>query len=58
MEQLLIMAKRDKIYIPSGVGGLIRYPEEEKEAIKLKPKHVVWIVIGIAVFEILLKFIF
>ncbi|MBI2547216.1 MAG: preprotein translocase subunit Sec61beta [Candidatus Aenigmarchaeota archaeon] len=51
------MSKKDKVYIPSGVGGLIRYPEEEKEFIKLKPKHVVWIVIGIAVFEILLKLV-
>ena len=51
-------SKKDKIYMPSGVGGLIRYPEEEKEAIKLKPKHVIWIVVGIAVFEILLKIIF
>lgn len=53
-----MVSKRDKIYMPSGVGGLIRYPEEEKEVIKLKPKHVVIGVIAIAVFEILLKFIF
>ncbi len=52
------MSKKDKIYIPSGMGGLIRYPEEEKEVIKLKPKHVIWIVVGIAAFEILLKFVF
>jgi len=51
-------SKKDKIYMPSGVGGLIRYPEEEKNVIKLKPKHVIWIVVGIAVFEILLKIIF
>ena len=52
------MAKKDKVYVPSGMGGLIRYPEEEKEVIKLKPKHVVWIVVGIAVIEIALKFLF
>ena len=51
-------SKKDKIYMPSGVGGLIRYPEEEKNVIKLKPKHVIWIVVGIAIFEILLKIIF
>ena len=51
-------SKKDKIYMPSGVGGLIRYPEEEKEVIKLKPKYVVWIVVSIAVFEIALKFLF
>ena len=52
------MGKSDKVYMPSGIGGLIRYPDEEKEVIKLKPKHVVFIVLGIAVFEILLKFLF
>ncbi|MBI2543363.1 MAG: preprotein translocase subunit Sec61beta [Candidatus Aenigmarchaeota archaeon] len=51
-------SKKDKIYMPSGVGGLIRYPDEEKEVIKLKPKHVVIIVIGIAVFELALNFLF
>ena len=51
-------SKKDKIYMPSGVGGLIRYPEEEKEVVKLKPKYVIWIVLGIAAFEIALKFLF
>ena len=52
------MAKnKDKVYMPSGVGGLVRYSEEEKQVIKLKPKHVIWIVGGIAVFEIALKFL-
>ncbi len=51
------MASKDKVYVPSGVGGLIRYSEEEKEVVKLKPMHVVWIVVGIAAFEIALKFV-
>lgn len=51
-------SKKDKIYMPMGTGGLLRYPEEEKEVIKLKPKHVIGIVIGIAVFEIILKLLF
>ncbi len=51
------MSKKDKVYMPSGMGGLIRFPEEEKEVIKLKPKHVVWIVLGIAAAEIALKFV-
>jgi len=38
-----------------GTGGLIRYSEEEKQLLKIKPKHVVWIVIGIVVLEIALK---
>ena len=53
------MAKAgERIYMPMGTGGLMRYPEEEKEVIKLKPKHLIWIVIGIAVFELMLKIIF
>ncbi|MBI2545055.1 MAG: preprotein translocase subunit Sec61beta [Candidatus Aenigmarchaeota archaeon] len=48
-------SKKDKMYMPSGIGGLIRYNEEEKEVLKLKPKHVVFIVLGLATVEILLK---
>lgn len=52
------MAKnKDKIFMPSGMGGLIRYPEEEKDVIKLKPKHIIWIVIGLAIFELAIKLI-
>ena len=52
------MAKqRDRIYMPMGTGGLLRYTEEEKELIKIKPKHVVVIFITILIFEILLKFL-
>lgn len=50
------MVKRDsKVYMPMGAGGLIRYSEEGKVLIKLKPKHVVGMVIGLVVIEILLK---
>lgn len=53
------MAKDSKrLYMPMGTGGLIRYPEEEKEVIKLKPKQIIAIVIAIAVFEIILKILF
>jgi len=49
------MAKQDKIYMPMGTGGLMRYSEEEKELLKVKPKQVVWIVIGIVILELILK---
>ena len=52
------MAKDKKLYMPMGAGGLMRFPEEEKEVIKLKPKHMIWIVAGIVIFEIILKFLF
>jgi preprotein translocase subunit Sec61beta len=52
------MAKKDKMYMPMGSGGLIRYSEEEKELIKVKPKQVVVVVVGIIIVELLLKFMF
>ncbi|MCS7123458.1 MAG: preprotein translocase subunit Sec61beta [Candidatus Aenigmarchaeota archaeon] len=51
------MAKKDKVYIPSGIGGLVRYPEEEKSKIKLEPIHVIIFAILIAVIEIILALI-
>ncbi len=52
------MSEKDKkIYMPMGAGGLIRYAEEDKKLIKLKPKHVVGIVGGIVVLELILKFL-
>jgi preprotein translocase subunit Sec61beta len=49
------MAKKDKMYMPTGSGGLVRYQEEGDEKIKLKPKHVVYVVVGLVVAEIILK---
>jgi len=51
------MSKKDKIYMPSGSGGLVRYGEEGRQRIKFEPKHVVYIVAGVAVVEILLNLI-
>jgi preprotein translocase subunit Sec61beta len=39
------MAKKDKFYMPTGSGGLVRYAEEGKELIKLKP---MWVLIASA----------
>lgn len=48
--------QKDKIYMPMGTGGLLRYSEEEKEVVKVTPKQVVAIVVTIVVLEIILKF--
>ncbi len=53
-----IMVKKEKLYMPMGAGGLLRYSEEEKEVIKVKPEYVIYIVIGIIVFEIILRILF
>lgn len=52
------MSKNDKVYMPSGSGGLVRYGEEGKVLIKLKPEHVAYIVAGVVVAEIVLKILF
>lgn len=52
------MAKqKDKVYMPMGTGGLLRYQEEEEEMIVVKPRHMVAIVIGMVILEIFLKFL-
>lgn len=53
------MAKqKDKVYMPMGTGGLLRYQEEEEEMIVIKPEHVVVAVIGIIILEIMVKVFF
>ena len=52
------MAKDEKVYMPSGMGGLIRYSEEEEQLVKLQPKHVVAISAGIVIFELVIRFLF
>ena len=34
------MAKQKQMQAPSGMAGLVRYYEEDKALIKLKPEHV------------------
>jgi preprotein translocase subunit Sec61beta len=52
------MAKRERIYLPMGFGGLIRYSEKEREFIKLKPQHVIIGIILLVVVEIILRVFF
>lgn len=52
------MVKREKIYMPMGTGGLLRYSEEGEEYIKIKPKQLLFISIGIIIFELILNFFF
>ncbi len=51
------MAK-DKIAMPSGVGGLVRYGVEDKELIQIKPKYVVAIAFAVVALEIVLRIAF
>ncbi len=46
-----------KLRTPSGAGGLVRYDEEEKSLIQLKPMHVLGIIAGLILLELALMFI-
>ena len=50
------MAKKDKFRMPTGMAGLVRYGEDTKEQLKIKPKHVIAFCIVVVVLEVLLKF--
>jgi len=52
-----MVRRKNRVYLPMGTGGLIRYPEEGEELVKLKPKHVIGLVVGIVLLEIVLKFL-
>ena len=54
---LLIMAEK-KTYLPQSTAGLIRYFDTEKEAIKLKPEHVLLIGIMFIFVVLFLRFVF
>ena len=50
------MAKK-KLIMPQSTAGLIRYFEESKEAIKLKPEHVVAACILLMVIALAFRFL-
>lgn len=46
------------VQMPAGFGGLMRFSEEYKSKIMLKPTHIIAFVIAVIAFRILLEFIF
>ncbi|MBI2133313.1 preprotein translocase subunit Sec61beta [Candidatus Woesearchaeota archaeon] len=48
------MSRDNKIQMPSSMGGIVRYFDEYKSKIELKPGHVVILVVLVMVMEILL----
>lgn len=51
------MGKKDKFRMPQSTAGLVRYFEESKEAIKLKPEHVIIICMIVIALELSLRFL-
>jgi preprotein translocase subunit Sec61beta len=52
------MSQKGKVNMPQSTAGLVRYFEESKEAIKLKPEHVVAVCVLIIAAEIAFRFMF
>jgi preprotein translocase subunit Sec61beta len=48
------MAKNN-INVPAGAGGLVRYGEEYESKLKLKPAHVIGLIIAVIVFVTVLR---
>ena len=48
------MSRNDKINMPSGMGGLVRYFDEYKSKIELKPGHVIILIVVIIIIELIL----
>lgn len=50
------MAKdNEKTYMPAGMGGLMRFGEEEEPIVKIKPKHVIFVIVAVIVVELLAR---
>ena len=52
------MASDNRIQMPAGFGGLMRFDEEFRSKIMIKPVHVIGFVILIIIFRILLTLIY
>jgi preprotein translocase subunit Sec61beta len=50
------MSKKDKMQMPQSTAGLVRYFDESKESIKMKPEHVVVICVVLIAIELAFKF--
>ena len=49
--------RRRQERMPVSGAGLIRYFEEEGQGIKIQPKHMLYFIIGVILFEIALRFV-
>jgi len=51
------MAEKRQVQTPAGMGGLVRYYEEEKSVVKLKPEHILYLIVAVALIEILMHLV-
>jgi preprotein translocase subunit Sec61beta len=50
------MSKKGRMQMPQSTAGLVRYFDESKESIKLKPQYIVGVCAALIVIELMLKF--
>lgn len=50
-----MVRQKDKMYMPMGTGGLLKFSEEEKVILKVTPNQVIILVAIIVVLEVILK---
>ncbi len=50
------MVKDKQFRMPMGMGGLVRYSDEPKETIKIKPEYVIGFSLFVIFAELILKF--
>jgi len=48
------MARNNKINMPSGMGGLVRYYDDVKSKLEIKPMHVIILIIIVILVELFL----
>ena len=48
------MAEKKVLRQPSSIAGLVKYEDDEKSLLKIKPMHVVGICVGLIIFEAIL----
>jgi len=48
------MARDNKVQMPSGMGGLVRYFDEYKSKIEFKPGHIIVMVVVVMIIIIIL----
>jgi len=49
------MAKQERIHMPSSGGGLVRYFDEQKSKIMIKPVYIIALIVLIIIIEIYLN---
>lgn len=49
------MPKEEKSYMPAGMGGLMRFGEEEEPIVKIQPKHVIFVVVAVIAIELIAR---